>query len=320
MILIDTTIDDLKRKIGILYIVTNLLNGHSYIGQSRRTFQKRYRKVNKWWDWCHNDLLRNHINAYGEQNFSLKILFFDKSSEELDDLEISYIAKLNSLYPNGYNFQLGGLKKGTNEEGIEYIRKERKYKVFNLKNYETGEVCQFSNLLKFSRDNRLSESLVRNVLLGKRIRCGKYVLPETDSNIVYRAKNKDGFYLLKDEKGNIHKIYSIKKFCEKNNLCTASICRIINDERVGKVYKGWRLPSTPDGFYPEKANFSRKWTEIILEKDGNIHIVKNAKFFMRTNGISELEFKHMVHGLRGKKIPCKGFVFKEIKMKETNKL
>jgi len=87
-------------KSGIYYI-KNKLNGKLYIGQGldvhKRMKQYHY---NSW-------ALLKAINKYGENNFEYGIVCYC-SENDLMELEIYYIKKLNTVVPNGYNISWGG--------------------------------------------------------------------------------------------------------------------------------------------------------------------------------------------------------------------
>lgn len=84
-----------------IYKITNLVNGKSYIGQSkhilRRWTQHRYDSKNEQLP------LYRAIQKYGIENFSFEILEECKV-EELQKLEDYYINKYNTYIPKGYNY------------------------------------------------------------------------------------------------------------------------------------------------------------------------------------------------------------------------
>ncbi len=87
---------------GMIYKLTNLKNGKIYVGQTIQ-FEKRMNH--------HRHSKQPGVDAaikkYGWENFSVEIL--EECSEEmLDEREIFWIAKLNSMFPNGYNLTSGG--------------------------------------------------------------------------------------------------------------------------------------------------------------------------------------------------------------------
>lgn len=94
---------------GNIYKVTNLINGKIYIGQTIHSIEER------WNAHCfrshldsHYSLFHNAIKKYGKENFKLELVDTADSFEELNEKEIFYIKKYNSLTPNGYNMAEGG--------------------------------------------------------------------------------------------------------------------------------------------------------------------------------------------------------------------
>jgi group I intron endonuclease len=94
---------------GAIYKITNLVNGKVYIGQTMGQVIKRYKKhlsqIN-----CVNvcSALYSAFSKYGKDNFIVStVISGDYSKEELNELEIFFIKKFNSMSPNGYNLQTG---------------------------------------------------------------------------------------------------------------------------------------------------------------------------------------------------------------------
>lgn len=94
-----------KQKFGCIYRLTNTKNGKKYIGKTvnyeRRMKCHRYSKKTKTY-------LHNSIRKYGWDAFKKEILIDNVPEEDLDNLEISYIAVENTMTPNGYNLTIGG--------------------------------------------------------------------------------------------------------------------------------------------------------------------------------------------------------------------
>lgn len=86
-----------------IYMFTNKCNGKSYIGQSvdidRRYKEHRFRKE--------RSLFHSEIEYYGFSNFDFVVLE-ECPIEELNDKEILYIDKFDTLFPRGYNLSTGG--------------------------------------------------------------------------------------------------------------------------------------------------------------------------------------------------------------------
>lgn len=96
---------------GIIYCYINKINNKKYVGQTinpeQRFAQHKSSAFNsKSKDY--NTPLHRAFRKYGYENFSYCILAEAKTIEELNGLEIYYIAHLNSKMPNGYNILDGG--------------------------------------------------------------------------------------------------------------------------------------------------------------------------------------------------------------------
>ena len=88
---------------GIIYKITNKVNGKSYIGQTRYTMEFRWRQHQHKKD---NTYFHNAIHRYGVDNFKIEILE-ECNVEDLNSREIFYIAKFNT-FKDGYNLTIGG--------------------------------------------------------------------------------------------------------------------------------------------------------------------------------------------------------------------
>lgn len=88
---------------GIIYKITNKVNGKSYIGQTRYTIEFRWRQHQHKKD---NTYFHNAIHKYGIDNFSIEILE-ECDIKNLNSREIFYIAKYDT-FNNGYNLTIGG--------------------------------------------------------------------------------------------------------------------------------------------------------------------------------------------------------------------
>lgn len=89
----------------VIYVITNIVNGKKYVGQTRRTSQER------WKEHCKPEkcvLLRRAIEKYGKNSFTVTDVDTADTPEELNRKETEWILKLNTLAPNGYNLQVGG--------------------------------------------------------------------------------------------------------------------------------------------------------------------------------------------------------------------
>ena len=110
---------DLENATHIIYRITNTLNNKVYIGQTIRTFNKRYegrkgeiaieRVYRDYVNNIPNKHLLNSINKYGFGVFKVDILKRGLTVEELNYWEELYIALYNSTDNRyGYNYKKGG--------------------------------------------------------------------------------------------------------------------------------------------------------------------------------------------------------------------
>lgn len=105
---------------GIIYKIENRINHKVYIGQTTNSLTRRYGKRLQQ---VKNPGLKAAIAKYGLENFTVEIIDSADSQEELDALEIDYIAKYDSTNKTkGYNLDLGGHNALHCEETKEKIR------------------------------------------------------------------------------------------------------------------------------------------------------------------------------------------------------
>lgn len=90
---------------GVIYVITNTLNGKQYVGQTRQKLSRRisghkHSKIKRGVDAA--------IAKYGwKGNFTVEVIE-TCPVDKLDEREIFCIATLNSKVPNGYNLTDGG--------------------------------------------------------------------------------------------------------------------------------------------------------------------------------------------------------------------
>jgi len=92
---------------GIVYKITNLINGKAYVGITTKTLERRLKIHMTAKNEKHLPFHRA-LNKYGLEGFSCDILIDDEPWEELCKLEKYYIKHFNCKSPNGYNLTDGG--------------------------------------------------------------------------------------------------------------------------------------------------------------------------------------------------------------------
>lgn len=104
---------------GIIYLLTCIKSGKSYVGQTIQTFNQRWsdhktsaRNLNKK-DGCR--ALNNALRLYNnwDSDWLTQVLFDEEcTKEDLDEMEIYFVKEYDTLAPNGYNLRTGGQSRG----------------------------------------------------------------------------------------------------------------------------------------------------------------------------------------------------------------
>ena len=95
-----------KKVISGIYVIRNLVNSKVYVGQSTNIYKRWIEHIYQIKNKTHsNKHLQNSFNKYGFNSFQFEII--EKTIDNLDNLEITYIKKFNSL-SEGYNLTSGG--------------------------------------------------------------------------------------------------------------------------------------------------------------------------------------------------------------------
>jgi group I intron endonuclease len=151
---------------GIVYLVINEINGKSYIGQTVRGLQQRWR------DHLSTALRRTShfaaaIRKYGESAFSIGVVGRATTKEKLDEIERNQIAALESNNPYfGYNLTLGGSGSAGYKKSPEAIektaawhrgRKRSMEQRMRLSNSQKGIPKKFTDDTLKALSNRLTD-------------------------------------------------------------------------------------------------------------------------------------------------------------------
>lgn len=112
---------------GYVYLITNLINGKQYVGQTVRTIKKRFSIHCS----AKKPVISRAIRKHGRENFIVQELAVAYNQEELNFLEGLYMSWFNTLAPNGYNIAkiINGKGKHSEEskEKMKTIRNRPKY-------------------------------------------------------------------------------------------------------------------------------------------------------------------------------------------------
>ena len=133
---------------GYVYKITNTVNRKSYIGISINEPEKG--RIRKHLTGRGNRILANAVKKYGRDAFVCEILKENIFPDLLPDLEVAYIAKYNTVRPNGYNLTYGGHHGTHSEETCEKISRANRGKPSPLK----GKPLSQDHCEKISRSLR----------------------------------------------------------------------------------------------------------------------------------------------------------------------
>lgn len=94
---------------GIIYVITNTVNGKQYVGQTTLTLKRRWgwplKPKNKYHSSC---VIDSAIRKYGAESFTIEQIDTAESQDELDKKEIYHVAQHRTVVPEGYNLTIGG--------------------------------------------------------------------------------------------------------------------------------------------------------------------------------------------------------------------
>lgn len=89
---------------GVIYLITNKLDGMKYVGQTTRTIEERFEEHKR-----HKKFfIGNAINKDGAKNFTIEVIEECETQEQLSEREKYWIAYFDCIAPKGYNLTDGG--------------------------------------------------------------------------------------------------------------------------------------------------------------------------------------------------------------------
>lgn len=191
----------------IIYRITNKINGKPYIGQTTRTLEERIYEHRH----CKTTTLGKAIQKYGWENFTVEILEVCETLEQLNEREKFWIAKYNSIAPNGYNLTEGG------NNGLFSDEVCLKISVANTGKKRSAETCK-----RISESKTGTKMPEKTRALMSAMRKGKPKSDEARANMkLAQAKNRKCVRCI--ETGEVFS--SIRKAAEKYGIDHKNIGR-----------------------------------------------------------------------------------------------
>ena len=148
---------------GKIYKITNTLNGKVYIGQTIRSIELRWNYHCSKSSECLK--LKNAIQKYGKENFTIEQIDEAPSLDELNKKEEEWISFFNSV-SCGYNLQSGGLNR---IHSVESLKKMSDSILSRNKNPEFMKKFRASILkARQNPEYRKKKSQSCKIIIGKR--------------------------------------------------------------------------------------------------------------------------------------------------------
>lgn len=218
---------------GFIYKIVNKINGKIYIGQTTTNLEERWRQHCRIESNCR--YLKYAFEKYGINNFNF-IMICVCFDEDLNQYEIKYMEKLNSMAPNGYNLREGGKGGKHHEETKKKISKTLKDRTDIVRTKpQLGKPLSQETKKKISNSLKLRTDLVRKFPSW----LGKTHTEETKKIMSEKHKIKINQYDLNNN--FIQSFNSISEAGKKTN---------IDRSTIGKCCKG---------MYKTAGNFKWKY-------------------------------------------------------------
>jgi group I intron endonuclease len=96
-----------NEKTGIIYLITNLVNGKQYVGQTVLKLSERWTKHKHYASKKSSGALQRAINKYGHESFAIESICEDVPVLWLPSVEVAFIHLLGT-FGHGYNLTEGG--------------------------------------------------------------------------------------------------------------------------------------------------------------------------------------------------------------------
>lgn len=256
---------------GVIYKITNLVNGKIYVGLTTKTIEKRLNQH------IHSNgcsAITDAIKKYGKENFKIEIICECFSKNELNEREIYFIDFYKSLVTcNGYNIESGGNSSKLSEKSKEKIRQKAiGRKVSDIEKLEKSINSRLNDnkSKKLTWDNvnyiRENQNNFTRLELANMFNVGKSVITNIISNKIWKDPSEDiiKLELMKQSEPNKkdlkskHKLnwqiaydirenkdnLSVEELSKKYNVIPDSINNIIHN-------RTWKIECSPS-YYIDK--------------------------------------------------------------------
>ena len=214
-----------------IYKIINDINTKEYVGQTYKTIEERFNRhcAEARYVTTKKMPIVFAIKKYGKEHFKVILLEDLKegiSQNDVDNKEVEWGTKLNTLSPNGYNLKLGGSGHGLwSEETKRKIGNSNKNKVVSEETKRKQSISNMGHVPLESTRKKLSDHY-------------KGIAPceLARKNCILRNQKT---YMLFSPEGIETKIINMAKFCRENGYDKGSMCELVRGKK--KTYRGWIL-------------------------------------------------------------------------------
>lgn len=213
-----------RYRYGIIYLLTNTVNGKKYVGQTVKPLDLRWQRH------CWNCTYKNNmpvdmaIRKYGRHSFTREVIAECYSQEELNEKEKHYVNELNTWSPHGYNLRAGDGMGAMSEQVKDKIRVSNTGKI---RSDETRRKLSVSHMGQIIPDYEIQRR--------KEFMKGKGPSEEARQKGI-RNRTKTYCFLHNGEK---IVIYNMAKFCRDNHLCRSKMSSVATGKK--DCYRGYAL-------------------------------------------------------------------------------
>lgn len=196
---------------GVIYKITNTLNGKFYIGQTLNLYARwaNHKTASRGESQYH---LHRAMRRYGVEHFTIEIIEESVPEILLNDREVLWIVTTNSIANGNYNMTNGG--NGT--RGWRHTS-ESKTKIANG---NRGKKRTPKQKTQMSLSHLGKKQTPQHIAHGVASRLGRKHTPQHIANV---SKGKSSWWVVTDPNGKAELVLGLKQFCRQHNLHQSSL-------------------------------------------------------------------------------------------------